>query len=250
MNRLARLCGLFSWPVLIRSLRWPVFSLTSHDLVGRLVAQGLQVNTLLDAGANIGQFSVAAHELLGGPEIHAFEPNPVAAERFRRNTRRYANIHLHPIALGDRSDRLDFQVNRHSHSSSLLPLGPRHLDAFPDARIETTMVVEVRRLDDLLADLKLPPPVLLKLDVQGYETQVLRGAGGLLGKIDHILLEVSFEPLYQGEIVFLDLLPMLDQLGFEFLRPVGWLEHPATGQLLQMDALFRRKAAKPNDDIR
>ncbi len=83
---------------------------------------------------------------------------------------------------------------------------------------------------------------MLKLDVQGFEPQVLQGASDTLLNVDYVLLESSFRPLYDGEKTFIDILNMLSDRGFEFSRPVGWLEDPRNDEILQMDALFVRSS--------
>lgn len=88
---------------------------------------------------------------------------------------------------------------------------------------------------------ELDGSVLLKLDVQGYEPQTLRGGVETLGRIDYVVMEVSFKPMYEGEMLFMDVARMMEERGFRFERPVGWLEAPGNGEILQMDALFVRK---------
>ena len=87
----------------------------------------------------------------------------------------------------------------------------------------------------------LEPPVLLKLDVQGYEATTLRGGLETLKRLDYVILEASFKPMYEGEMLFMDIVHLMASYGFHFLRPVGWLSHPETDEFLQMDALFNRR---------
>ena len=79
---------------------------------------------------------------------------------------------------------------------------------------------------------------MLKLDVQGYEPQVLEGATETLKRVNYVLLEASFRPLYEGEGVFMEIARVMEGRGFDFLRPVDWLIDPRNGEILQMDALF------------
>jgi hypothetical protein len=95
-------------------------------------------------------------------------------------------------------------------------------------------------LDYEIGSISLERPVLLKLDVQGYEAQVLLGATETLKRMDYVLLEASFRPLYEGEKTFMDLARMMERYGFEFLRPIGWLDDPQNGEVLQADVLFGR----------
>jgi hypothetical protein len=120
-------------------------------------------------------------------------------------------------------------------------LASSHLDAFPDARESTIIRVEVSTLDIVFEGVEMQHPVLLKLDVQGYELQVLLGGRNLLARVDYVLLEASFKPMYQGEPIFVEIEKRMREFGFEFLRPVGFLRAPKTGEFLQMDALFQKR---------
>jgi hypothetical protein len=95
-----------------------------------------------------------------------------------------------------------------------------------------------------MKSMSLERPVLLKLDVQGYEPQVLEGATETLNKVDYVLLEASFRPMYVGEKTFMDIARTMEDRGFEFLRPVGWLSDPRNGEVLQIDALFVKSSGR------
>lgn len=222
-------------------LTWPKFSMTSFSMISALNKQGLRPATIIDVGANVGQFAIAAAKLLPGVQVHSFEPNPPSAAQLRHNVRNLKMIQVHELALGEQAGTVDFHVNAHSHSSSILPLANSHLDAFPEARESKVIQVPVSTLDVVFDGVNLPGPVLLKLDVQGYELPVLLGGKKLLERVELVLLEASFKPLYQGEPLFMDIVAQMRELGFEFLRPVGFLQSPQTGEFLQMDALFQRK---------
>jgi hypothetical protein len=101
--------------------------------------------------------------------------------------------------------------------------------------------VPVRTLDAELGDATLPSPTILKLDVQGYERWVLDGASRTLQRVDLLLMEASFRPLYHGEPPFLALITMVRDLGYDLLCPLGWLTSPVTGECLQCDLLFARR---------
>ena len=142
------------------------------------------------------------------------------------------------LALGDQPGHIDMHVNSHSHSSSVLPLAHHHRQAFPTATELNSESVPVVTLDSISSKLDINPPCLLKIDVQGYEAKVIAGGKQLLKDIDFAVIETSFRTLYQGEMLFPELLDLMQQHGFRFLRPVGWLSNPKNGEILQMDALF------------
>ena len=219
---------------------WPKFSLTSFNMISDLVDQGVLPSTVIDVGANVGQFAVASAKLFSNITVHSFEPNPACVSELKTNVARLRNVLVYPIALGDRESDVDFHVNSHSHSSSILPLAISHRDAFPDAREVDTIQVKVSTLDIIFSGIELVAPVLLKLDVQGYEAQALRGAVETLKRVDFVVLEASFRPMYQGEVLFVDIIRLMEGYGFSFLRPIGWLPDPHKREILQIDALFQR----------
>jgi FkbM family methyltransferase len=223
---------------------WPKFSLTSYRMVSSLSLQGIRPRTVIDVGANVGQFAVASAKIFPDVTVHSFEPLPDCVRKLEQNLKRLSRTHVYPIALGDEKGEVTMNVNSHSHSSSILALGDRHRKAFPHAQQVATIKVRLSTLDDELGSAPLDGPVLLKLDVQGYESQVLKGAASLLNRVDHVLLEASFRPMYEGEKTFIEIVQIMDERGFEFLRPVGWLDDPVTQEVLQVDALFAKSRVR------
>ncbi|MBI5450833.1 MAG: FkbM family methyltransferase [Gammaproteobacteria bacterium] len=234
---------LSDWRALHALLTWPKFSLTSYFMVRDLACQGIRPVTILDVGANVGQFAVAAARFYPQARIYSFEPVPDCIAALRSNTAQLANVTVIALALGEVEGQAAMHVNRHRHSSSLLPMTQQHLHAFPDAQEEGIESIRVSTLDEQTAALTLSHPCLLKLDVQGFERQVLAGGRQTLQQVDYIIVEASLKPLYQGEMLFMELIEFMRQFGFEFQRPLDWLKSPQTGEVLQMDALFVRQPA-------
>jgi len=225
---------------------WPTFSVTSYRMLRVLERKGLRPKTVIDVGANIGQFTVAAMKIFQDVTVCAFEPLPDAAAQFRRHTAGFRGIALHQVALGATAGTATLRVSANSVSSSLLPMKPAHGEAFPESKAVRTIDVPITTLDGVLAGSVLVRPVLLKVDAQGFEAQVLQGASAALAQIDHVLIEVSLVPLYEGEPTFTELANRLAEQGFVLDAAVGSLESPKTQEILQLDVLFRRaNAADP-----
>lgn len=220
---------------------WPKFSVTSFKMVSSLIRQHILVNTVIDVGANVGQFAVAAAKLFPSAQVYSFEPLPECVAALERNVRSLGNVSVYPVALGEREGEDVFHVNSYTLSSSFLPLAEGHRSAFPTAVEVKVIRARVRTLDSVFEGRVLTPPVLLKLDVQGYEGTMLRGSVKTLGRVDYVVMEASLKPMYEGELLFTELLNLMDSHGFRFLRPVGCLTHPRTGEVLQVDGLFERK---------
>jgi FkbM family methyltransferase len=187
LNKIYAIFSLLENPDSIKALvTWPKFSITSFNTVSRLAKQGVLPGTVLDVGANEGQFAVASAKLFPNVRVHSFEPIPDCVEGLRRHVSGLKNVTVYPFALGDREGEVTFRVNSDSQQSSILPLAQARRDAFPDAR-ETQMIeVRVSTLDQVFRNVELRPPVLLKLDVQGYEAQTLRGATETLKRVNYV----------------------------------------------------------------
>lgn len=221
-------------------LTWPKFSLASFIIVSRLTRRGISPKTVLDLGANVGQFAIAAAKLFQEVQIHSFEPDPEASQILRKNVSRFDNITVHQMAVGDTAGEIDFNVNKNTQVSSILPLARARINAFPDAIVSKSIKVKIETLDNVFLDADLQRPILLKIDVQGYEDRVIKGAERILTRIDYIVAEVCFHPLYEGEITFTEIVYMILGCGFKFLGPLNWHLSPITGEVIEMDVLFGR----------
>ena len=241
MGKLQKVLSLVENPgAIVALLTWPKFSMTSYFMVSSLAKQGISPNTVLDVGANVGQFAIAAAKLFPHARIHSFEPQPECVDQLNKKIKMLGNVSVYPIALGSSDGEVKFYVNSHNHSSSILPLADSHRKAFPEARESEEISVKITMLDNVLSKVDIVSPCLLKLDVQGYEVHALRGAAETLKRVNFVILESSFKPMYEGESLFMDVVKIMEEYGFHFLRPVGWLTDPKTDEILQMDALFIR----------
>lgn len=238
LRQVIQLIQVLALPGALRAFRtWKPFSITAFRMLHRLRSQGLTFNTILDGGANIGQFARAAAETYPAARIIAFEPLPDIAETLRHNLEDRPRVRVIPSALGRHDGTLTFHRNVYTLSSSALPLHKNHIAAFPDARPLETLTVPVARMDTLLAEETLSGPILLKLDLQGFEIEALKGAPALLKRVDYVLIETVFKPMYEGEALFEALYDYLRTAGFHFVRPIDFLAD-ARGEIVQMDALF------------
>jgi hypothetical protein len=137
-------------------------------------------------------------------------------------------------------------VSGNSVSSSALPMLTTHLNAEPDSQYVGREEVDLRQLDTLAeGEISVHDRAFLKLDVQGFEYQVLKGASRLLNRLVGIRLEMSLVPLYEGDHLFDSMLQELTAAGFELWSLVpAFLDHE-TGRLLQVDGTFFRPRATP-----
>jgi FkbM family methyltransferase len=216
------------------------FSLASYRVVRALSQYQGDFATIVDVGANKGQFSVAAARRFPRAAIHAFEPVEGAFRQLKKNTAPYPNITAYQKALGSSFGPSLFYQNQFDQVSSALMIDPANHHPNYDQDAAHAVSVEMERLDAIESQLNLAPPLLLKLDVQGYEKQVLCGAAGCLSSIDYLVLELPFVRLYKDQPLFPEMHDFLSQLGFEVVAPLGFNE--GAGQtIIEMDFLYRRR---------
>lgn len=200
--------------------------------------RGLNILTVLDVGANDGEFAAEIAGMLPDAHVISFEPLRDAYDALTR-TCRGPRFTAYNFALGEGEARAEIRRSAFSPSSSLLPMAAVHVAAFPHTREEGVEQIEVRRLDSL--ELHLRPNVLVKLDVQGYEDRVIRGGRETISRAAAVICEVSFEPLYEGQPLFDDINCQLRELGFRYRGSWRQLPDPRDGHLLQADAIFLRE---------
>jgi hypothetical protein len=133
----------------------------------------------------------------------------------------------------------------HTPSSSLLSTTQHEESLFPETRAQSNVNVPVTTLDRALSKLAtaMEPQILLKLDVQGYEERVLRGAADLLSKVQACLLEVCVDPLYVGQATFKELVVLLGHHGLEYAGNL-YQRYGQDGRVMWLDALFVRRHSR------
>jgi len=196
---------------------------------------------VIDVGGYIGAFALAMRTMLPDARVYTFEPLPDNFEKLQANMAGDEKFTAFQTALGDTAGTTDFWRCEFVASSSVLPMEDLHKEAFPMTACSMKVTVPIARLDDYLPEMDLDGPVLMKLDVQGFEAQALAGAAETLKKVDYVLTEVSHQPLYEGQVTFEQLYDLMKSHGFTYSGGFDALISPADGSILQTDALFIRK---------
>jgi FkbM family methyltransferase len=227
-----------------------------RDRVRRLIdlLRPDRLTRVVDVGANPVHRPAYADLLdLGGCEVWGFEPLPDAFAALTAAAR--PGEHVLPHAIGDGTPGT-FHVLASGPFSSMLPPNPAvldHLGRWHAAMAVTrTMDITTRRLDDLR---DLPPPDLLKIDVQGGELAVFRHGRTKLAEAVAVITEVAFVPLYKDQPLFWQQAQELAGQGFDLTQflslkakmlggspgadRLDWRRHQS--RLIDGDALFVRR---------
>jgi len=222
-------------------LRHRVLAGTEHRYV---LAQ--RINTIVDIGANRGQFALAAREYCPTATIFSFEPLQEPAAVYCEVFAGDRGATLHRVAIGPSVESKQMHISARDDSSSLLLISPAQVANFPGTEEIGTQDVLVSPLDKFISSEDLVRPALLKLDVQGFELEALLGCESLLDNFDVIYCECSYVELYSGQKLASDIVAWLSLRGFELTgiyNPV----YADSGQALQADFMFCSSNSKPID---
>jgi FkbM family methyltransferase len=202
---------------------------------------GRHFRSVVDVGANVGQFAIWAAEVLGASRIECVEPLPAALAQLRMVAEDLAPCRVAVVAgaLGSVPGRRTLHVTAANDSSSLLPVTP-------SAQTRTALnEVGVEEVDVLLGDEvfseSFEGPLLVKLDVQGTEMDVLAGMPKLLSAADAVLVEVSFIPLYEAQSDASAVVAHLLDAGFSLTGIARVPGSSSPWALDQADLLFERR---------
>jgi len=198
------------------------------------------VNTIVDIGANRGQFALAVRQCFPSAKIFSFEPLPVPAGIFRRVFAGDARVILHESAIGPQVDKANIHISARDDSSSLLPITERQNALFPGTAEAGYQSIQVTPLDAMLVSEDIEDPALLKLDVQGFELQALKGCESLLHRFPWVYAECSFVELYERQALSDEVIAWLRERGFK-LSGVYNMSYDREGRAIQADFLFARR---------
>ena len=200
------------------------------------------VKTVLDIGANKGQFGVLLRAEGYRGRLISFEPLSAAHAMLSRAAASDPHWTVAPaMALGDRDDSAEINVAKNLASSSFLPVLERSVSAADASAYMATETVKVRRLDGVV-DAAWEAPFAVKLDTQGFELHVLRGGLQTLARTNVILTEMSLAPLYEGGTAFVELYRFLEEAGFRCVTLTQVFSDNRSHELLQVDGVFVRKS--------
>jgi len=191
--------------------------------------RGFTPRTIIDVGAFEGEWSRLAKCIWPTSHLFMIEPN-LAGSAALAGVAKELGANVFGEVLGANNDQ-PIQFNVMGSGSSALP----ECSSVP-RRVETR---RLHRLDSLLNNIEAP--VLLKIDAQGYELEILKGAMGLLPTIEAILLEISLIEINKGAPLLHDVISFVKELGFVAYDILEIHRRPLDRALNQIDIIFVRE---------
>ena len=207
---------------------------TVEGLLQNMRACGFAPGGIVDVGANVGNWSRMAQRVFPGVPAVMFDGNPEMDVALRETVTSLGSHTRHAISLLGPEPRADVAFHTVGSGSGVLP----ELTTFP----KVVQHLSMSTLDTALAgpDVPLTAPLLLKLDVQGYELEVLRGAAQTLQRTEVTLLETSLMPYNEGAPTFADVVRFMEEAGFVVYDFCGQFRRETDHALFQTDVAFVR----------
>ena len=221
----------------------PVSALETHlaDII-----EAYRIDTILDAGANEGQFGLKMRKLGFGGDMYSFEPVRRTYEKLQKNAAGDRSWKLHNIALGTAPGQLQMNVAQSSDFSSALAPNDFGKARFKGIQTAQSEDVAVHRLDDFIRQAFDPAQkrILLKIDTQGYDLQVFAGAAGLRDSICALVSELSLIPIYHGMTHYLETLAVYEKSGLHVSGMYPVSRNKENLSVIEMDCVMVDPAKK------
>ncbi|HQW84114.1 MAG TPA: FkbM family methyltransferase [Ferruginibacter sp.] len=205
----------------------------------------MNIKTVIDIGANEGQFASIIRKLLPESTIYSFEPIPHCYEKLKKNFSNDNRFKAFNMACGDEDAEIEMNINNFSPSSSLLEVNDLHVKNFKHTAASKKQLIPVKKLDGLQSELPLIKPYLVKIDTQGYEDKVIKGGADIIANAQVVFIELTYKPLYKGQTLFDGIYHEMLQLGFQYHGNTEELLSPVNGAVLQTDGVFIKNSITP-----
>lgn len=214
----------------------------SESLEARLFRQmeAHNIDMIIDVGANDGGYGRMLRN--GGylGQILSFEPLSDTHKKLQQAAADDSNWHIaERQAIGSHDGEIKINLAGNTTSSSILPMNSAHVEAAPHSKYIGSELVPIRRLDSIEHKcIENSKAILLKIDTQGYEIEVLRGAENTLKRVVGAQIELSLTPLYTGQALYRNIIDHMSAHGFSLWGVLPGFTDPVSGRMLQMDGVF------------
>lgn len=219
----------------------------SDEALLSFMLQHHNIDLVMDIGGNSGQFAGHLRKMGYTGKIISCEPLSKVFAQLAQNAAPDPNWEVHNLAIGREAGESVINVSENTYSSSLLGMHQTHQEAAETSRYVASETIKVVPLGSVLTKelLQKHRSVFVKVDVQGFEREVIEGALEQLPQVTMVELELSMVPLYENGPLYRELIDRMEELGFGLFNMAPEFRDPETHRLLQTNGLFvHQKALK------
>lgn len=229
---------------IVHSLGYDIYRIPKIDFAG---LDCLGINTIIDIGANRGQFAKKAKSIFTNTTLLCFEPVPSAFKELEQWAKNEGGrrIFAYNVALGDKREQKEmFFHEDHNDSSSMLPTTQEYEKEYSFVKNQKSVKVEQYPLDQAIKELvkkDLQKEMLVKMDVQGYENLVIEGGRQTLSRAKACIIEIVNDQFYLGQPDFKKIFLLMDSLGFMYHGNFEQVKDHKDGHIVYFDAIFIKR---------
>jgi len=236
MKKIVKLIKLLRSQLWIKGL---FFGIPANTELEELISDIDTPETIIDIGSNKGQFILLIEKNFPQKMIYSFEPILEMINKQKIFFKDNKNIKYYNLGLGNAKENKNFLITSRMDSSSFLKISNKD-NGNNNYDIKEERKLEIDKLDNILGDAKLKRPILIKIDVQGFELETLKGASKILLNVDYIILEVSSSEMYKNQPTEDVLVDYLRNYNFEIFKSNNWIKIKKTN-FVQRDIIFKKK---------
>lgn len=216
------------------------YNIRNNDKLRRMNIIALHdINLVFDVGANIGQYSSIMRQNGYKGRIVSFEPLNSAYNELEIVAKTDPLWETSNIALGNTNSKIKLNISENRGSNSIQEMLPSHIKSAPGSSYIGEEEIIVKTIDSIIGKYyHTNDRLFLKIDTQGYEHNIIKGAKNSLDKIIGFQLELSVIPLYKNELLLPDMIKLLNQMGYTLWSFEPGFMDKTTGQILQYDGIF------------
>ncbi len=191
----------------------------SEDLRNAMLFKGQGITHVIDIGANTGQFAESLYDFGYQGKVISFEPVGSAYRELQARASRYPDwLVAERCAIGSQDGEIEINVSDDTVFSSILPIKDSYVAHNRKSRIVRQEKTPIYRLDSIIQQYipEADARIMLKIDTQGYEKEVLDGAGETLQRAQGLKIEIPLYAIYEHtQFAFYDILGLTKGLGFQ-----------------------------------
>jgi FkbM family methyltransferase len=216
---------------------------TSEECRRLKLLKTYNIDLVFDIGANAGQYAMGIIDAGYTGRVVSFEPLSSVHKKTTESSNKYPNWQVaQRCAIGNKRDEIEINISENSVSSTLLNMLDSHYQGAPESKIIGKEKVQVYPLDEIAPNfIQSSKNIFIKIDVQGFEKQVLEGASSMIQKAKGIEMEISIIPLYENQNWLLpEVLGFMSNNGFKLKSISPAFTNNKTGEMLQCNGIFFR----------